>query len=100
MNDLVSSLHSRTERRDLFRNVLELDVKPLFLTSAHPRLNLETGRRLVRSAGGDAAKQDFFQDQTWKREGQGCWNAIRWCVQHMDVRTPPDSFTHEADHMS
>jgi len=83
------------EHRDLLRDILELDIKPLFLTSAHPRLNLETGRRLARSAGGDAAKQDFFQDQTWKREGQGCWNAIRWCVQHMDVRTDSRFFAQE-----
>lgn len=81
-----SNLASGKARRELTQKILELDIKPLFLTSAHPRVNLESGRKLAKPAGGDSAAQDMFQDQAWKHQGQGCWNVIRWCITHLDVR--------------
>lgn len=85
LSNVLDIVPERLERRNLFRNILEFNIKPLFLASSHPRLNLDTGRKLSKPAGGDAASQDMFQEQQWKREGQGCWNVLHWCVQNMSV---------------
>lgn len=68
------------------RYVLEREIKPLFIATAHPGVNLESGRRLPRLAGGSGAGQDMFEDQVWKQEGLGCWNVLRWCVRNTEVR--------------
>ncbi|PBL02090.1 hypothetical protein ARMGADRAFT_1071590 [Armillaria gallica] len=50
----------------LLKRILTHDVKPLFLSTPHPSLNLSTGRKLPRLAGGPMASQDYYEEQTWK----------------------------------
>ncbi|KAK0191366.1 hypothetical protein F5146DRAFT_1048368 [Armillaria mellea] len=50
----------------LLKRILMHDVKPLFLSTPHPSLNLSTGRKLPRLAGGPMASQDYYEEQTWK----------------------------------
>lgn len=50
----------------LLKRILTYNVKPLFLSTPHPSLNLSTGRRLPRLAGGSMASQDYYEEQTWK----------------------------------
>jgi len=47
-------------------------------------LNLETGRRLPRTAGGHAAAQDAYDSQIWKAH-PGIGNVILWCVRRIDT---------------
>ena len=49
-------------------------------------LNVETGRKLPRAAGGYVAAQDAYKGQVWK-ERPGVINVLLWCVQRIDVRT-------------
>ncbi|KAJ6512117.1 hypothetical protein C8R47DRAFT_1093598 [Mycena vitilis] len=62
--------------------VLQHNVKPLFRSNPHPSINLETGRKLARPAGGPMASQDFYDGQTWK-DHPGAANIVLWCVQHI-----------------
>lgn len=89
LDGLLADLPSRDGKRRLFQNVLAHYIKPLFTASAHPRLNLDTGRTLAKPAGGVSAGQDMYQDQVWKRIGQGCWNVLSWCLNYLDVRNMP-----------
>ncbi len=47
-------------------------------------LNLETGRKLPRAAGGYAAAQDTYEGQIWKMH-PGIGNVVLWCVRRIDV---------------
>lgn len=47
-------------------------------------LNLETGRKLPRTAGGYAAAQDVYEGQIWKVHPD-IGNVILWCVRRIDV---------------
>lgn len=47
-------------------------------------LNLETGRKLPRTAGGYAAAQDAYEGQIWKAH-PGIGNVILYCVRHINV---------------
>ncbi|KAH9956778.1 hypothetical protein BC827DRAFT_1229193 [Russula dissimulans] len=47
-------------------------------------LNHETGRKLPRTAGGDAAAQDAYEEQVWK-EHPGIGNVLLWCVKRIDT---------------
>ncbi|KAH9991620.1 hypothetical protein BJV74DRAFT_884788 [Russula compacta] len=47
----------------LLEEVLAKHIKPIFQASPHPMLNLETGRKLPRTAGGSAAAQDAYEGQ-------------------------------------
>jgi hypothetical protein len=49
-------------------------------------LNVETGRKLPRTAGGYAAAQDVYEGQVWKGN-PGVVNVLLWCVQRIDVRS-------------
>jgi hypothetical protein len=49
-------------------------------------LNLETSRKLPRTAGGYPAAQDAYEGQVWKAH-PGIGNVLLWCVQRIDVRT-------------
>ncbi|KAF8211565.1 hypothetical protein K438DRAFT_1807537 [Mycena galopus ATCC 62051] len=62
--------------------VLQNNVKPLFRSNPHPAINLETGRKLARPAGGPGASQDFYDSQTWK-DHPGASNILLWCVRHI-----------------
>jgi len=48
-------------------------------------LNVETGRKLPRTAGGHVAAQDAYEEQVWK-DRPGVINVLFWCVQRIDVR--------------
>ncbi|KAF8305477.1 hypothetical protein DL93DRAFT_2102035 [Clavulina sp. PMI_390] len=76
--------HQPTSCQSIVREVLETEINPLFIASAHPRVNLDSGRSLPRPAGGTAATQDFYREQHWKNEGLGCWNCLRWCIMQLD----------------
>ncbi|KAJ6567265.1 hypothetical protein DFH09DRAFT_1156514 [Mycena vulgaris] len=62
--------------------ILQYKIKPLFRSNPHPSLNLQTGRKLARPAGGPMASQDFYDSQTWK-DHLGASNIVLWCVQHI-----------------
>ncbi|KAJ7895953.1 hypothetical protein B0H14DRAFT_3425910 [Mycena olivaceomarginata] len=62
--------------------VLQNNVKPIFRSNPHPSINLETGRKLARPAGGPAASQDFYDTQTWK-DHPGAANIVLWCVRNI-----------------
>ncbi|KAJ7497480.1 hypothetical protein FB451DRAFT_1211627 [Mycena latifolia] len=66
----------------LLVQMLEHNVKPLFRFNPHPSLNLQTGRKLARPAGGPMASQDFYDNQMWKNH-PGASNIVLWCVQHI-----------------
>jgi Tti2 family len=59
-------------------------IKPIFRANPHPMLNLESGRKLPRTAGGYAAAQDPYEGQVWK-EHPGIGNVLLWCVQRINV---------------
>ncbi|KAF7330792.1 hypothetical protein MVEN_02418400 [Mycena venus] len=62
--------------------VLQHNVKPIFRSNPHPSINLETGRKLARPAGGPLASQDFYDSQTWK-DHPGASNIVLWCVRNI-----------------
>ncbi|KAJ7490315.1 hypothetical protein B0H11DRAFT_2156580 [Mycena galericulata] len=67
----------------LIVQALQYNIKPLFRSNPHPSLNLETGRKLARPAGGPMASQDFYDNQMWK-EHPGASNIVLWCVHHIE----------------
>lgn len=69
----------------LLSHILEHKVKPLFRSNPHPDLNLSTGRKLSRPAGGPMASQDYYENQTWKN-APGAANLLSWCVRHLEVK--------------
>lgn len=75
----------------LLEQILAQHAKPVFQSTPHPQLNMSTGRKLARSAGGVHAQQDYYEGQTWKSH-PGIANVLSWCMRHMDVRRP--SLTH------
>jgi len=68
----------------LLEEIFMNHIKPLFQANPHPMLNLETGRKLPRTAGGYAAAQDAYEDQIWKAH-PGIGNVILWCVRRIDT---------------
>ncbi|KAJ7047754.1 hypothetical protein C8F04DRAFT_20951 [Mycena alexandri] len=66
----------------LIVQILQHTLKPLFRSNPHPSINLETGRKLTRPAGGPMASQDFYDSQTWK-ESPGASNVLLWCVRNI-----------------
>ncbi|KAJ7162616.1 hypothetical protein C8R43DRAFT_1173293, partial [Mycena crocata] len=62
--------------------ILQHNAKPLFRSNPHPSLNLETGRKLARPAGGPMASQDFYDSQTWK-DHPGASNIVMWSVRNI-----------------
>jgi hypothetical protein len=74
-----------TSHMDVIEYILQYVIKPIFRSSPHPSLNLSTGRKLPRMAGGPLASQDLYEAQTWK-EYPGVPNIVSWCVQNMQVR--------------
>ncbi|KAJ8086083.1 hypothetical protein PM082_004902 [Marasmius tenuissimus] len=65
--------------------VLSQHVKPIFKTNPHPLLNMSTGRKLLRPAGGPMASQDFFETQTWK-DDPAAPELVSWCVRHIKAQ--------------
>ena len=60
------------------------NIKPAFIASPHPFLNLQTGRKLSRPAGGPMATQDAYEGQKWK-EHPGIATTLMWCVLNIPV---------------
>ena len=70
---------------DIIRDILLEGIKPLFQYNPHTRVNLTTGRMILRPAGGSHAAQDMFEDQSWKIRGIGSWNVLRWCIRQLQA---------------
>ncbi|KAL0581203.1 hypothetical protein V5O48_000791 [Marasmius crinis-equi] len=64
--------------------VFSQHIKPMFQTNPHPSLNMSTGRKLPRPAGGPMASQDFYESQTWK-DNPAAPALVSWCVRHIKV---------------
>ncbi|KAK7061347.1 hypothetical protein R3P38DRAFT_2828989 [Favolaschia claudopus] len=67
--------------------ILQNNVKTLFRSNPHPSINLQTGRKLARPAGGPMASQDFYESQTWK-DHPGASNIVLWGVRNI----PSDAY--------
>jgi hypothetical protein len=62
--------------------ILTHHLKPAFAANPHPRLNLQTGRKLHRPAD----TQDAYEGQVWKtRIGTG--NVLGWCLRNIEAST-------------
>ncbi|EIN10221.1 hypothetical protein PUNSTDRAFT_50904 [Punctularia strigosozonata HHB-11173 SS5] len=82
INELVSL--SGPVDTPLLQTVLDVHVKPVFRSNPHPSLDMETGRKLPRSAGGPMAAQDYYEAQMWKAQPQRRMiNVLIWCVRHI-----------------
>lgn len=68
----------------LLEHILKKKIKPFFISNPHPSLNVSTGRKLPRAAGGPMATQDYYEGQTWKMH-PAAPNVISWCVSHIEV---------------
>ncbi|KAF9653060.1 hypothetical protein BDM02DRAFT_3108178 [Thelephora ganbajun] len=64
----------------LITQVLFSQVRPVFQSHAHPKVNLSTGRVLSRVAGGPLASQDLYTSQSWKESHPGISNVLLWVV--------------------
>ncbi|KAG2130971.1 uncharacterized protein EDB93DRAFT_945759 [Suillus bovinus] len=62
--------------------ILTYYLKPSFAANPHPRLNLQTGRKLPQPAD----TQDAYEGQVWKtRIGTG--NVLGWCLRNIEAST-------------
>lgn len=68
-------------------------VKPIFRPNPHPQLNVETGRKLSRPAGGPLGHLDFLEGQEWKQYPATA-DVLSWCISHADVRLDSALCTH------
>lgn len=76
--------------QQVFRSVLLSHIKPLFDKGIpHPMVNMETGRKLPRPAGGEDAIYPM-EHQPWK-DRPGTIDLLMWCVTSLHVR-PSDGF--------
>ncbi|KIJ56772.1 hypothetical protein M422DRAFT_62703 [Sphaerobolus stellatus SS14] len=68
---------------DVITSVLTYHVKPCFIKNPHSRINVESGRKLHRAAGGSAGVTDFYEDQEWKNYP---WigHILHWCIKHLN----------------
>lgn len=70
----------------LITHVLSDQVRPLFRSHVHPKVNPSTGRALNRIAGGPLASQDLYTSQSWKESHPGVSNVLFWVVAHIKVK--------------
>ncbi|KAI8984971.1 hypothetical protein BD414DRAFT_441962 [Trametes punicea] len=70
---------------ELLERVLRDFVKPVFSLNPHPNVNVETGRKLPRSAGGTQGNLDYLEGQEWKSHPE-LFNVVSWCLRHVDGR--------------
>lgn len=66
--------------------VLLNQVRPVFQSHVHPKVNPSTGRVLSRVAGGPLASQDLYTSQTWKESHPGISNVLFWVVARIKVK--------------
>ncbi|TFK83268.1 hypothetical protein K466DRAFT_647686 [Polyporus arcularius HHB13444] len=81
--DILSSSVSPTS--DTLERVLRDFVKPIFQRNPHPLLNVETGRKLPRAAGGPLGHLDYLEGQEWKAQ-PALPNVLSWCISRTDSR--------------
>ncbi|KAJ8585420.1 hypothetical protein M405DRAFT_865407 [Rhizopogon salebrosus TDB-379] len=62
--------------------ILTHHLKPAFVANPHPRLNLQTGRKLHEPAD----TQDAYEGQVWKTR-VGTANVLGWCLRNVDAYT-------------
>lgn len=67
--------------------ILNHHLKPAFAANPHPRLNLQTGRRLHEPAD----TQDAYEGQVWKMRA-GTSNVLGWCLRNIDVRAADETY--------
>jgi Tti2 family len=77
------SNHSPLES-SLLSRILTDHVKPLFVATPHPMLNLETARKLTKPAAGAHSTADLYDYQPWKNN-IGIANSLHFCVDQMDI---------------
>ncbi|KAM5532640.1 hypothetical protein V8D89_013684 [Ganoderma adspersum] len=82
--DILTTYASPTA--DLQERVLRNFIKPIFRPNPHPSVNVETGRKLPRAAGGPLSHLDFMEGQEWKNH-PGVSHIIYWCLSHADAPT-------------
>ncbi|KAI0773742.1 hypothetical protein C8Q74DRAFT_1417939 [Fomes fomentarius] len=82
--DILSSYIS--PNTELTERVLRDFIKPIFQPNPHPQLNVETGRKLPRPAGGPLGHLDYLEGQDWKSQ-LAISDVISWCITHTDART-------------
>jgi hypothetical protein len=68
----------------LLVRILSNHIKPLFASTPHPMVNLESGRKLPRPAGGANSAADMYDHQAWKTN-LGIANILRYCIESMEV---------------
>ncbi|EJF63083.1 hypothetical protein DICSQDRAFT_103604 [Dichomitus squalens LYAD-421 SS1] len=71
---------------DLQEQVLRGFIKPIFQPNPHPSVNIETGRKLPRPAGGPLGHLDYMEGQEWKNHPEVS-HVISWCLSHTDTRS-------------
>lgn len=71
----------------LITHVLFNQVRPVFQSHVHPKVNPSTGRVLSRVAGGPLASQDLYTSQSWKESHPGISNVLFWIVARIKVKT-------------
>ena len=70
----------------LITHVLLNQVRPIFQSHVHPKVNPSTGRVLSRFAGGPLASQDLYTSQSWKEGYPGISNVLFWVVARIEVK--------------
>ena len=71
----------------LIMHILSDQVRPVFQSHSHPKVNPSTGRALSRVAGGPLASQDLYTSQSWKTCHPGISNVLLWLVTYIKVKT-------------
>ncbi|KAI0751219.1 hypothetical protein C8Q80DRAFT_1156088 [Daedaleopsis nitida] len=82
--DILSSFLNA--KPDIVERILRDFVKPIFRPNPHPQVNVETGRKLPRPAGGPLGHLDFLEGQEWKNH-PAIARALSWCISQADSRT-------------
>ncbi|EDR04901.1 uncharacterized protein LACBIDRAFT_303763 [Laccaria bicolor S238N-H82] len=83
--DILSTAPQFTHpTKSLLVQILTHNIKPVFQSNPHPSLNLETGRKLPRPAGGPMASQDYYFGQDWKNS-PGAATVVLWCVSNIQT---------------
>jgi hypothetical protein len=68
----------------LLIRILTNHVKPLFVATPHPMLNLESARKLPKPAAGAQSTADIYDYQPWK-DSVGIANVLYYCVDQMST---------------
>ncbi|OSD01769.1 hypothetical protein PYCCODRAFT_1391245 [Trametes coccinea BRFM310] len=70
---------------DVLERVLRNFVKPIFSLNPHPGLNVDTGRKLPRPAGGPSGGLDHLEGQEWKSHPE-LFSVLSWCLRQSNER--------------